>query len=508
MQDRFSWAGVAASVVGNSLGGAVGGLFSSKLGNVIGGTAGILASAATRSLIDGSDFGDNVAAALPDIVANTVGAMITEGVRAKSAAGDEEGVTGHLGKSHSNRVSQNSAAANNYGSRVIDSNGDEVIIGSSPSSESSARGQAYAAVIAERLSDKPKSSYIGLEVAGPGAGIVAKVDRIDPYTISATWTDSKGTHTQEIGWADHRFLTETTPEGAYSVDPSTGDKSPLRLWSSYDSTATPVPPPADSLVPADAPDPAYDRAMSLSRDYALTNPEASAVWAYEARHPGEGNRARFNGFWKQGYNFSASIFENGQRGLLIQALGPTGATFPVFTIPRQTLRPEERTGGRMFTSTTIATSAIAPAAAPEILASATGARVMATAGAAYRPLVLTSPGGTEPLFAAENAVPGGWNVGDDIYTLTSEGNEPAWSTVRSRFWKNEAASPQYGTWDAEQLDRLGRGLAPQRYNLDKGGIESMELSHEPIPFRFGGRDVVPRWPQDHAAVDPFRRPGY
>lgn len=49
---------------------------------------------------------------------------------------------------------------------------------------------------------------------------------------------------------------------------------------------------------------------------------------------------------------------------------------------------------------------------------------------------------------------------------------------------------------------------PQRYNRDKGGLESMELSHEPIPYRDGGKNVIPRWPQDHANVDPFRFPGY
>jgi len=52
------------------------------------------------------------------------------------------------------------------------------------------------------------------------------------------------------------------------------------------------------------------------------------------------------------------------------------------------------------------------------------------------------------------------------------------------------------------------GLAPQRYNPDKGGMESMELSHEPVPARDGGKEFVPRWPQDHATVDPYRRPGY
>ncbi|MDE0547413.1 polymorphic toxin-type HINT domain-containing protein [Microbacterium sp. C7(2022)] len=109
---------------------------------------------------------------------------------------------------------------------------------------------------------------------------------------------------------------------------------------------------------------------------------------------------------------------------------------------------------------------------------------------------------------AVNSGPRGWSVGGDIYSATRGGNSPAWSTVRARFWKNEAASPQYGNWSEGQLSRMSTGGAPQRYNPDKGGIESMELSHEPIPFRDGGNAVVPRWPQDHAAVDPYRRPGY
>ncbi|KGM13804.1 hypothetical protein N869_09580 [Cellulomonas bogoriensis 69B4 = DSM 16987] len=102
----------------------------------------------------------------------------------------------------------------------------------------------------------------------------------------------------------------------------------------------------------------------------------------------------------------------------------------------------------------------------------------------------------------------GWSRGDDIYSATRAGNSPSWSTVRARFWKNEAANPHYGPWTDAQLARMSTGRAPQRYNPDKGGIESMELSHEPVPFRAGGTTVVPRWPQDHAAVDPFRHPGY
>jgi filamentous hemagglutinin len=102
-----------------------------------------------------------------------------------------------------------------------------------------------------------------------------------------------------------------------------------------------------------------------------------------------------------------------------------------------------------------------------------------------------------------------WRLGDNVYAPTAQGNVPAWSTVRSRFWKNEAASLNAAeAYGAENVDRMRRGLAPQRYNADRGAMESMELSHEPIPLRDGGRNFVPRWPQDHAAVDPFRRPGY
>lgn len=55
----------------------------------------------------------------------------------------------------------------------------------------------------------------------------------------------------------------------------------------------------------------------------------------------------------------------------------------------------------------------------------------------------------------------GWSTGDDIYSLTKAGNAPAWSTVRGRFWKNEAANPQIDNWSTANLDRMSRGLAPR-----------------------------------------------
>ncbi|RAP56919.1 hypothetical protein BTJ49_12320 [Oleiagrimonas sp. MCCC 1A03011] len=102
-----------------------------------------------------------------------------------------------------------------------------------------------------------------------------------------------------------------------------------------------------------------------------------------------------------------------------------------------------------------------------------------------------------------------WRIGDGIYARTARGNEPSWSTVRARTWKSLAAMPgAEDWWGAENIERMRRGRAPQRYNLDKGGMESMELSHEPVPAREGGRYFVPRWPQDHAAIDPYRYVNY
>ena len=78
--------------------------------------------------------------------------------------------------------------------------------------------------------------------------------------------------------------------------------------------------------------------------------------------------------------------------------------------------------------------------------------------------------GIDNLSDAASSVQRGWHVGDSIDNLTKAGNTPSWSTVRQRYWKNEAYyNPQeYG----DQLGRMRKGLAP----LDDLG-ESMELHH-------------------------------
>ncbi|HEU5222275.1 MAG TPA: hypothetical protein VFU07_01165 [Candidatus Lumbricidophila sp.] len=51
----------------------------------------------------------------------------------------------------------------------------------------------------------------------------------------------------------------------------------------------------------------------------------------------------------------------------------------------------------------------------------------------------------------------GWKVGDPIDKLTKAGNEPAWSTVRARYWKNSANVANDGEYTALNLARMQSG---------------------------------------------------
>ena len=64
----------------------------------------------------------------------------------------------------------------------------------------------------------------------------------------------------------------------------------------------------------------------------------------------------------------------------------------------------------------------------------------------------------------------GWQVGDNVSNLTKAGNEPSWSTVRQRYWKNQAALND-GLYNSEDIHRMKKGLAPIREGAP------MELHH-------------------------------
>jgi RHS repeat-associated protein len=105
--------------------------------------------------------------------------------------------------------------------------------------------------------------------------------------------------------------------------------------------------------------------------------------------------------------------------------------------------------------------------------------------------------------AAEETASAGWSLGHPIDALTRAGNDPAWSTVRGRYWKNAAADSLDGEYSASNLARMQTGRAP----LDEATGQSMELHHI-VPQSQGGGNALsnlqPLWPWEHAEVDPYR----
>jgi hypothetical protein len=112
LQDKFSWAAVAAAGVGSAAGSLVGGIagrastavnealgggkLAVKLGTVVNGTvvgmADAIGNAAARSLIEGTDFGDNIKAALPSVLGNAIASGIFSGKDGTgSSASENEG---------------------------------------------------------------------------------------------------------------------------------------------------------------------------------------------------------------------------------------------------------------------------------------------------------------------------------------------------------------------------------------------------------------------------------
>jgi YD repeat-containing protein len=89
LQKGFDWTGVATAaisggvidVVGRAVGVQAG---VRSVGNAlrsgVAGAAGAIASAGTRSIVEGTSFGDNVMAALPDVIGQTIGNIVAGGI--------------------------------------------------------------------------------------------------------------------------------------------------------------------------------------------------------------------------------------------------------------------------------------------------------------------------------------------------------------------------------------------------------------------------------------------
>ena len=109
----------------------------------------------------------------------------------------------------------------------------------------------------------------------------------------------------------------------------------------------------------------------------------------------------------------------------------------------------------------------------------------------------------DTLSDARKATNVGWKVGDDISNLTRAGNAPSWSTVRQRYWKNEAFY-NFKEYSPENLLRMSQGKAPLIQHPGNGKMYSMELHH---PDGRKGDDLfnfVPVTPWKHAEIDKYR----
>ena len=100
----------------------------------------------------------------------------------------------------------------------------------------------------------------------------------------------------------------------------------------------------------------------------------------------------------------------------------------------------------------------------------------------------------------------GWHVGDTIDAPTRAGTAPKWSTVRQRYWKNEAHY-NLNDYSPKNISRMKKGLAPQQINKKTGQLESMELHHikpqrENGPNSYSNLKKV--WPDEHAEIDSYR----
>jgi hypothetical protein len=107
LQKKFDFAGVAAAGLAGGVSAAVGKALGAGpltdlsarnvAANLATSTAGAIANAAARSLVNGSDFGDNLMAALPDVIGSTIGNMIGSAFARDGRSGGGGGSTAYDG---------------------------------------------------------------------------------------------------------------------------------------------------------------------------------------------------------------------------------------------------------------------------------------------------------------------------------------------------------------------------------------------------------------------------
>ena len=96
----------------------------------------------------------------------------------------------------------------------------------------------------------------------------------------------------------------------------------------------------------------------------------------------------------------------------------------------------------------------------------------------------------------------GWKVGDPIDNLTKAGYEPSWSTVKSRYWKNEAHyNPDM--YSRKNLELMKKGKAPRHNTIDVPK-ELHHINGRNIDNPHNIDNLMSVWPWEHAEIDPYR----
>ena len=104
---------------------------------------------------------------------------------------------------------------------------------------------------------------------------------------------------------------------------------------------------------------------------------------------------------------------------------------------------------------------------------------------------------------AKDAATIGWKVGDDISMLTRAGNVPSWTTVRQRYWRNEALT-NYKEYSPENLLRMSQGRAPLIPYPSNGKMYPMELHHPNGQLGDNLFNFIRVTPWEHDILDPYR----
>ncbi|MEI9997617.1 MAG: hypothetical protein WDM91_23685 [Rhizomicrobium sp.] len=127
LQNSFDWTGVVAAGIGAAAGTYVGHLLTNSfstggslnLGGAaanlsatrfLSGMAADIANAATRTLINGSDFGDNIIAALPDTIGQTIGNLVAGGIQGSGQPASTDPLPGESDGDYLNRMAELHAA--------------------------------------------------------------------------------------------------------------------------------------------------------------------------------------------------------------------------------------------------------------------------------------------------------------------------------------------------------------------------------------------------------------